>query len=183
MANIYDILILADIANGNSVKMYSGDQNIVVNGQGTHELWVKVRSSSQLRWRVVPLQMTTVGEDGTEEVCETIITKVRMYTPTNNYLIDWSTSNGPSSNKISPIYDPPGNVEIHHDAGSTPPYQSADLPITTVNVYDPFVQCTTTIGRDQNTSGQLCYNFCITPYKNGTPQPSFCFDPYVTVYN
>lgn len=161
-----DILIVVD-CKSNKVQMFC-DPSILDSGstEGSNELAVKVPVTTELRWRVVPLQLTDPQDAG---VYHTIIESFRLWQNAGDYLIEWGTSNGDGS---APYYQSPGGLR---------PETSAPVAVEGIN--RPFVQCLTQLtSRDETQSPRVAYTFTVGIYKNGTRVDGITWDPYVTIY-
>lgn len=196
-----DILIVVDcqakLSNNtlpsSAVKMYAASSDIVVSGQGTNEIWVKVPTETNLRWRAVPLQMSQGLPEN--QRWEVMITRVKLWGANASqnqldaaeYLQDWTADGGLYAGVA---YKFPGiqhNEQLTFSPEVPPPNGSSESQVvgvqTDVQVRDPYVQCTT-YGAMDVTSGnkpRAAYSFTCSIYQNGKPYATVTWDPFVTV--
>lgn len=177
MSNINDILITIDCEH-KTPKMYAANSNIVLNGQGTGELYVHVQADDSIRWRVVPLQFSEgVGGTGRWHV---ILTRVLLWgtagasDDAEKYLINWTADDGAGT---AEVYKP-NNQNLQFASNRW----SQELSVQPIGTYAPYIECTAQLpDRDTNESPKIAYTFECSIYKDNNLQSKFQWDPYVKI--
>lgn len=171
-----DILIVVNCET-KAIQMFCDPSIYHDNGEGSPELGVRVPAGTELRWRVVPLQLSQ-GPSMAAGVYHTIITAYGLYPDASTYLTEWGTSNGAGD---APYYSQPGNLGSNSAPLPVPAATSAAISVEGIN--RPFVQCLTQLAnRDQQEGPRVAYTFEVAIYKDGTKVDRVTWDPYVIVF-